>query len=200
MLTFDEATHSYFWCGQRVPGVTSILAPLTDYSSVPRATLDAAATFGKAVHLACELDDLGELDEGALDPALAPYLKAWRDFSRDHEAAWIDIEKPGFHETLRYAGTPDRRGLVRGVLAVVDIKTTAKLMPTVGPQLAAYDNMQLASPGLHRRIGVQLRADGTYHAEIYSDPADWPVFASLLTLRNWCARHNINPNLKELTC
>ena len=197
MLTFDDVAHTYYWNGERVPGVTSILKPLTDYSSVPRATLEAAATFGKAVHMTCELDDLRELDEETLDPALVPYLKAWRDFSRDYEVEWIDIEQPGFHEKLRYAGTPDRRGMVRGLLSVVDIKTTYELMPAVGPQLAAYDNLAPVSPGLHRRIGVQLRADGTYHAQVYTDPTDWPVFASLLTLRNWCARHNINPNLKD---
>ena len=31
-LTFDEATHTYRFNGNVVPGVTSILSPLTDFS------------------------------------------------------------------------------------------------------------------------------------------------------------------------
>lgn len=197
MLTFDDASHTYEWDGRKVPGVTSILAPLTDYSRVPRATLEEAALFGKAVHLACELDDLKDLDEGALDPALAPYLAGWRAFSRDYAVQWDDIEQPGYHKTLGYAGTPDRVGTVRGLRAVVDIKTTVVLYPSVGPQLAAYDQLNTQVAGLQTRLGVQLCADGAYMVKEYTDPSDWPLFCSLLTLRNWCMRHSLHPNFSE---
>lgn len=196
-LTFDDATHTYRFDGQVVPGVTSILAPLTGYGSVPARVLEAAAEFGKAVHKTCELDDLGELYEAALDPALAPYLNAWRQFSADHSVEWEQIERPVYHSTLRYAGTPDRYGLVKGRFAVVDIKSTAELYPAVGPQLAAYANA-LCLPH-SERIAVQLKADGTYVAKTYGDPTDFAVFASLLTLRNWCKRYSITPNLQGLT-
>lgn len=192
-LTFDEASHTYRFNGNVVPGVTSVLSPLTDFSRVPPHVLEAASNFGKAVHRACELDDLGELDEAALDAALVPYLQAWRKFSAEHAVEWDQIEQPIYHPTLRYAGTPDRFGKVRGQIAVVDIKSTAALYPAVGPQLSAYAHA-LVHPYADR-IAVQLKADGTYVAKPYTDPADFPVFASLLTLRNWCARHSITPNL-----
>lgn len=195
VLTFDEATHTYRFGGQVVPGVTSILAPLTDFSRVPPHVLEAAANFGKAVHRACELDDLGELDEATLDDALLPYLQAWRKFSAEHAVQWDQIEQPNYHATLRYAGTPDRFGKVNGRPTVVDIKSTAQLYPSVGPQLAAYANA-LQNPYADR-LAVQLKADGTYVAKPYKDPTDWPVFASLMTLRNWCARHSITPNFKD---
>lgn len=200
VLTFDEATHTYRFGGQVVPGVTSILAPLTGYDSVPASVLEAAANFGKAVHKACELDDLGELDEAALDPALVPYLQAWRQFSADHAVVWHEIEQPVYHPTLRYAGTPDRIGIVRGMDAVVDIKSTADLYPSVGPQLAAYANANRSRLSAHvmQRIAVQLKADGTYRKKTYTDTADFPVFCSLLTLRNWCQRNEITPNLQGL--
>lgn len=191
-LTFDEASHTYHFGGQVVPGVTSILSPLTDFSRVPPAVLEAAANFGKAVHRACELDDLNELDEDALDPALAPYLHAWRKFSAEHDVQWDKIEQPVYHATLRYAGTPDRLGLVKGSRAVVDIKSTAQLYPAVGPQLSAYANAE--KEPYAERLAVQLKADGTYVAKAYKDPTDWPVFASLLTLRTWCKQHSITPN------
>jgi hypothetical protein len=192
VLTFDEASHTYRFGGQVVPGVTSILAPLTNFDRVPPAVLEAASQFGKAVHRACELDDLGELDEAALDPALLPYLTGWRKFSADYAVEWDWVEAPKFNATMRYAGTPDRFGKVRGMHTVVDIKSTAELYPSVGPQLAAYAHA-LQEPYADR-LAVQLKADGTYVAKPYTDRTDWPVFCSLLTLRNWCARYDINPN------
>lgn len=195
MLTFDDATHTYRFGGQVVPGVTSVLSPLTDFGRVPPHVLEAASQFGKAVHRACELDDLGELDEAALDASLVPYLQAWRQFCADHSVEWEQIEEPAYNNTMRYAGTPDRFGLVKGVHTVVDIKSTAQLYPAVGPQLAAY--AQALKVPHAARLAVQLKADGTYTAKPYTDPTDWPVFASLLTLRNWCALHSITPTFKD---
>ena len=194
-LTFDEATHTYRFNGNVVPGVTSVLSPLTDFSRVPPHVLEAASNFGKAVHMACELDDLGTLDEAALDPALVPYLQGWRKFSTDYAVEWDLIEEPVYHATMNYAGTPDRFGNVKGEFTVVDIKSTAQLYPSVGPQLSAYANAK-GNP-FAKRLAVQLKADGTYVAKPYADPTDWPVFASLLTLRNWCARNSITPNFKD---
>jgi hypothetical protein len=195
-LTFDEASHTYRINGLVVPGVTSILKPLTDFDSVPAGVLQAASEFGTAVHLACELDDLGELDDATLDPALVPYLAAWRKFIAEHRVEWELIEARVYNKTLRYAGTVDRCGYVNGAWAVVDIKSTAQLYPSVGPQLAAYAGAIDGSFGLSQRFAVQLKGDGTYTLKQYTDPTDWPVFCSLLTLRNWCARHCITPNLK----
>lgn len=195
VLSFDEATHTYRFGGQVVPGVTSILSPLTDFSRVPPHVLQAAADFGKAVHRACELDDLGELDESTLDAALVPYLQAWRKFSAEHAVGWEQIEQPTYNATMRYAGTPDRFGGVKGRPTVVDIKSTAQLYPAVGPQLAAY--AQALGHPYADRLAVQLKNDGTYVAKFYKDPTDWPVFASLLTLRNWCALHSITPTFKD---
>jgi hypothetical protein len=181
-----------------VPGVTSILAPLCSFEFVNADVLQAAADFGTAVHLACELDDLGTLDEEQLDPALAPYLSAWRKFSRDHEVKWSKIEELVYHPAMGYAGKLDRYGLVMGDDAVVDIKSSAALYPSVGPQLAAYAKAIPDASLLTKRIAVQLRGDGSYIAKKYTSPNDWPVFASLITLRNWCAPHNITPNFKEI--
>lgn len=193
-LAFDAGSHTYRWNGEPVPGVTSILAPLTDFERVPAVVLQAAADFGRAVHLACELHDIGDLDEDALDPELRPYLAGWKRFSAEHAVQWIDIERPVYNAAMRYAGTPDRVGAVAGSLAVVDIKTTAALYPSVGPQLAAY--AYAATRPYAERIAVQLKANGTYTLKRYTDPMDWTVFCSLLTLRNWCQRHSITPHLK----
>lgn len=196
-LTFDAESHTYRFNGQLVPGVTTILKAITDFSAVPPQVLAAAADFGTAVHLACELDDLGQLDESTLDAALVPYLAAWRKFSADHAVQWQLIESPVYHPVMRYAGTLDRFGLVRGMNTVLDIKSSAQLYPSVGPQLAAYEKALPPEFTAVKRMAVQLKADGTYHAQEYSDPTDWPLFCSLLTVRTWCARHSITPTLKD---
>lgn len=198
MLTFDAQSHSYQWNGKPVPSVTSVLSPIVDFSRVPPDVLKAASDFGTAVHLACELDDLGQLDEDSLDPALFAYVYAWRAFSKDHDVAWEVIEQPVYNQRMRYAGTPDRIGDVSGGICAVDIKSTAELYPSVGPQLAAYShafNESLAP--VMGRIAVQLKPDGTYVAKEYKDPTDWPLFCSLLTVRTWCAKNRIEPNFKE---
>lgn len=202
MLAFDAATHRYSWEGKPVPGVTSVLAPLSSMHMVDPDLLQAASAFGTAVHLACELDDLGQLDERDLDPALVPYLAGWRLFSKDWQVQWNGIEEQVYHPKLRYAGTLDRRGTViqpgRNTVeaAIVDIKSGSSLYPSVGPQLAAYSNAVCDGKGEalgYLRLAVQLKDDGTYVAKKYRDATDFALFASLLTLRNWCDRHGVTP-------
>jgi hypothetical protein len=197
-LHFDAYTHTYTYGGRVVPGVTSILAPLTNLSMVPPDVLAAASAFGTAVHKACELWDLDDLDADNLDPELQPYLAAWMRFSSDHRVRWDGIEKKVFHKTLRYAGTLDRRGMVDGTLTVVDIKSSIALYPAVGPQLAAYLHADVRSEitSSVKRLAVQLKGDGTYVIKEYADPLDFSVFTSLLTLQNWCDQHQITPNFQ----
>jgi hypothetical protein len=187
----DEARHRYTLNGAVVPGVSEILAPLVPLKRVDPQVLRAAADFGRAVHRACELDDLGTLDEPALDAALLPYLAAWRAFSRDHRVAWSLIEQRVYQPQWGYAGTVDRYGRVNGCEAVVDLKSGAAFHPTVGPQLAAYAKAIPQATTLTRRIGVLLRPSGHYQVQTYTDARDWAVFASLITLRNFCAMHRL---------
>lgn len=203
-LTFDEETHTYRYQGQIVPGVTSVLKPLMNLQFVDTDVLDAASAFGVAVHKACELDDLGQLDEESLDDALAPYLAAWRKFSRDYEVQWNGVEKKVFHPQLRYAGTLDREGTLKAdprrlqrVHAIVDIKSGTQLYASVGPQLAAYHRALNESSVTTKRLAVQLKGDGTYVAKWHADADDFAVFCSLLTLRNWCGRHGITPDFSQ---
>lgn len=196
MLTFDEAKHEYRFNGAVVPSVTQVLRPLMDLDHVDADLLRRASEFGTAVHLACELSDLNQLDEAALDPALAPYLAGWRKFSREYGCVWDAIETRVYHPTLRYAGTLDRRGLVGGNLAYVDIKSGTALYPSVGPQLAAYATADSGNPGARKRYAVRLFEDG-YELKEYTSPLDWPTFASLITIRNFCNLHRIT--MKEIS-
>lgn len=198
MLIFDAQSHTYRYNGKVVPGVTSILEPISDFSFVSPEVMAAAQALGTAVHLACELDDLGTLDEDELDPLLLPYLSAWRKFCRDYLCAWTHVEARVHNVAMGYAGTLDRKGTVLGKQTVLDIKTSAALYASVGPQTAAYARALPDGAALDR-AAVRLKPDGTYEFKAYRNPMDWPLFCSLLTVRRWCADHRVTPNFKELS-
>lgn len=142
MLSFDEPTHTYRWNGRIVPSVTQILAPLEDFERVPWDVLEAARQFGSHVHQAVHLHILGQLDWQALDPALAPYVRAADKFLASVKADISDAEVRLYSEASRYAGTCDLVAIwkvrTRTRRTLLDWKATAAFPPSAGPQTAAY--------------------------------------------------------------
>lgn len=186
VLTFDNARHEYRLDGAVIPGVTRLLWHLHSFAGVSREVLDAASERGTAVHIACQLWDEDNLDGASVDQAIAGYVEAWKQFTRDFSPNWRHIETRGFHPTLRYAGTVDRAGVIDGRMTVLDIKTGAP-HPVWGIQTAAYAQM-LGMPSA-RRATVKLNDDGTYRLRPWNDPTDWPAFCSLVTLNSWKERN-----------
>ena len=175
--------------GTRLPSVTEILREcrLEDFSYVDAGVLEAAREFGSNVHHACHLHDTGELDWTALDPALVPYLEAWRAFLEDTGAVVIASEQAVVHERLGYAGTPDRVLAWGSRVVIPDLKATAALPRTVGVQTAAYAKAYQAMRGgkeperycIHLKPGVRGR---NYKAHPRRDPAEWSLFLSCLNV------------------
>lgn len=196
-LEFIEEGHEYRWKGARVPGVTGLLEGLHSFAGVPMEILEAARERGSRVHNVCQFFDEGDLDEDALKrdwPEEWGYLQGWKLFLEAARPNWTHIEEPVYHQVLRYAGKPDRRGslTVNGVhhqMAVVEIKTPEVAHPCWGVQLAAYA-AAAGSPGMPR-FSVQLGREGTYKIRQWTDPNDWPVFASLTTLHTWRSKHGL---------
>jgi len=191
MIEFDAFTHTYKVDGLVVPSVTQVLAILEDWSRVNREALTAAGEFGTHVHIACDLDNKGILNEGELDPELLPYLNGWRRFLDESGAHVITGELRVASRSHRYAGTLDALIEWRGAICVVDIKTGATVTQIAGPQLAAYEvayNELLATatavkpePGhrARKRFVVQLAAD-SYRVHEMKNRTDWTVFQSAL--------------------
>lgn len=180
-IVFDEARHEYTVAGRVVPSVTQVLGILQDFGAVPADVLASAAEFGTHVHQACALDNAGQLDEAALDPALAPYLEQWRRFLSESGATVLASELRVFHRGLRYAGTLDVLAQWRGQRCIIDIKT-GQLPRTVGAQTEAYRmayQSQECGEVPRRRYCVQLSADD-YKVHPLTDPADWSLFQSAL--------------------
>lgn len=190
-LQFDEASHTYTVGGIVIPSVTQIIAPLYSFEGIPESILNAKRDLGRAVHTACEYDDDGDLDEGSVSDQVRPYLEAYRAFRRDTGAEVVLNEQKLYNPKHRYAGTIDRRFVIKGELWTVDLKTTASMSPAVGVQLAAYDRLvEEAGERANSKMGaLQLKPDGSYKLHPFSSAADFPVFLSLLNIHNWRAKN-----------
>lgn len=189
-LTFDADTHRYYWNGQLVPGVSTVLGVV--YGDT---YMYATPDFGTTVHKLCERHDLGlplNLDGNVRDDFEAQgCIDSWMRFRAEREFMPWFIEEPLYNSLYRYAGTVDRIGTLgdSGEWAVVDIKTG---QPSAwhGLQLAAYlmaaADMGLIPPeaGMPRRLGVYLRP-GSYEVREYAEPGDGTVFKAALMIHNW---------------
>lgn len=184
-LTFDEEHHTY-WLGPiRVPNVTEIISPLVDLSKAPAFMVEYKKMLGTAVHKACELYDMGVLDETQLDERIIPYLEGWKQFHFDYKPEFIAIEERVLSLDPLYAGTLDRVAVIDDTLTTIDIKTSARLYPSVAIQLTAY---QYAQNGATDSLwAVQLKPNGTYHIERYDSNATalMDVFRACLAVHNW---------------
>jgi len=194
-LTFDPDTHRYYLGGQLIPGVSSVLK-LAQLDARYRDPYEFATTeTGTLVHKVLEDWDTGILlrDEICIPDGTEPYLAAWRTFREAWGFTPVFIEERVWNTIHRYAGTVDRIGTLGDEQwAVVDIKT-GDPAPWHGLQLAAY-LMAAQDRGMFpvgipvpRRIGVYLRANGTYAVEEYEDGRDGITFKAFLMAYNWRA-------------
>lgn len=194
-ITFDPERHAYTVDGRPVPSVTQCLDWLVDWSAVNPEVLAYKSALGTAVHQMVHFDCRGELDEGDLDPVLAPYLEQWRRFLDESGYTVLQSELMVSHR-LGYAGTLD---LVLGRVArkrlkryVCDVKTAQAIPVTVGPQTAAYAEAYKAGGGsCDGRKVLRLWADG-YRLDDLSDGADWSTFISAKNLFHWRARNGVH--------
>ena len=196
-FTFDVASHTYMLDGARLPSVTEIIRPIRqDFSMIGADVLEAKRALGTAVHMACEFDDLGELDDAETDSKIMGYVSAWRKFRDDTQSSVELNEQKLFHPYLKFAGTIDRVAFLRTdedskeSLWLLDIKTSAEPHPSYGVQLSGYSILYGATIGEKydceiKRASVHLRADGSYKFHRYTNPNDEAVFYACRSLIAW---------------
>lgn len=180
MLQFDEETHTYTLAGRTVPSVTQILSFGEDLSRIPAWTAER----GKAVHLAAQFDDEGDLDEESLDPIVRPYLDAYRRWRVKCAPRFLGIELMvwGEHDGLQFCGTIDRVALIEDRLAVLDLKTGSP-RPEHAAQVAAYAvayTQQHDGQCPEHQGCIYLGRDGSYDVRTYDDGAGWEYFVDKL--------------------
>lgn len=185
-LQFDAETHTYRLAGRVVPSVTQALKVLESFEGIPADVLEAARIRGQYVHAACDLLDRDQLDWSSLDPALVPYIEGYQNWLADSDATITASELRVAHKANGYAGTLDRLAIVNGRETLVDVKATAVLPVTVGPQTAAYANAYAVSSGhkAPKRHCLHLNPvfKRGYKFTALTDPGDWSVFLSCLNV------------------
>lgn len=189
-IVCDE-NHQWYVDGIKKPGVTRILNDMrfTDFSGVPADIMKRAQDFGTAVHTATELFDSDNLDFSSLDPALAPYIEAWDKFKRENGVEILEAEVELYSPTYNFCGKPDRLAIVRSQKTVLDIKSSEVMKPSTEIQTAGYEVL-FNIPGL-KRLGVQLKGDGTYKLYPYNNCSDRNTFLYALYVWWWLANNKL---------
>lgn len=173
-----DAEHRYWVAGKRVQGVTEILAGLNLIDT--RWFTEESRIRGTAVHAAVHYFLDNDLDWKSIDPRIRGYVDAAVAFLTDARCKVRLAETRVLHEgPPTFAGTPDFEGEFFGDDSTIDWKSGA-LSAVTGLQLAGYD-MALGGKR-RRRIGVQLRPNGTYKKTDFTDYRDYPRFLAAADL------------------
>ena len=199
-LLFDPVAHRYTLDGRPVLGVTEALKVISaaDYAAVDPEVLAAKALVGQAVHAMIELDCANDLDVDGLDDVLRPYYRCWRNFLVASGFVTVLSESKVASRRYGYAGQLDLFGHLNAIPSTIDAKCVTVVMPSTGPQTAAYthalretrpDLLPVGAPC--RRYALQLRPfgpDGKPMAcpwklhPFTSDAADLRLFLASLTV------------------
>lgn len=185
MLELDRETHQY---SNWLPAVSDIMeaAGLVDKTFFTKESRER----GTMLHLVCEYYDQGDLDEDSVDPAIAGYFEAYKNWRKlsglTEKREWIEI--PVSDKAHTYAGTPDRV-ILRRPRSIVDLKTGSYLKhhPI---QLAAYVNC-LDDPFSYSRFGLYLKDNGKFSVREFPKSeymADLAIFQSALNIYYWKER------------
>lgn len=193
---FVSETHEYFSHGELKLSVTQILneTGLVCYDHIPPAILQRKAEIGTAAHAACHYYDEGDLNESTLDPQVKPYLEGWKKFRRETDFVPRLIEYRGIAtiDGMQYGFTLDRDGILFGKPVLLEIKCTAGVEISWGPQTAAYEmavrEKESDQYRFRSRIAVHLRPNGNYQLVPLNDHQDYAVFKCALILTSWKER------------
>ncbi len=160
-LDFDKETHTYSLDGRVLTPVTDLLKDCgiiqtTFYTG-------KGAENGSRRHLATELLDKDILDWSTIAECDMPYLSAWIQAKEELGIEITSIEEQMYHPLLNYAGTIDRRAIIKDEIYIIDIKTGAKAK-WHELQLILYGLMVEPRPNL---LAVYLKKNGKYAVEKY---------------------------------
>ncbi len=183
-IEFDAPTHTYKLDGRRVPSVTQVLEPATDWSFVPAWQLEAARALGQDVHLAINLMVQQRLDWESVDPAVLPYVNGARRFLKESGATVLASELLLGSERLQVCGTLDLLLEWKGWEYYADWKVCDTIPKTVGAQLSGYEilyaDMYRAGRRNYRarRVSIRLKPNGYTVDRMKPDNGDEAMFTS----------------------
>jgi len=169
----------------KLPSVTTILSPFTDFSGIRPDVLAAAAERGSRVHAACAAHAQGLWADCFLRQEDNGFFKSFLGWANRAVTEFKAVEIELVNAKFGYMGHPD--AIVRmwgdSRLTVIDYKTPMSATKTWLPQIAAYAH--LAREGgydIQRGLAVRLRKKGTSPilTQVDIDGEPWAAFLNAL--------------------
>ena len=186
-LTFDPVKHHYFLGEERLPSVSEVKEPLTDFSMVAPEVMARASAFGTAVHKMVELHLGDQLNMGALDEALFGPLEAfelWLSEVRPFQVetgVLIDVKSRAFDRVA----DPVQLAAYNQLVQENDIREASIERPLASVRYRFAGTPDIIIPPKAGGVITDLRIlylgmDGRYTYTRAYDPNAWPVFGHLL--------------------
>ena len=152
-------------------------------SGVYPEVLEAKREAGSNTHLAIRDIESGIEEAWWEGEPWQPFVSAYQRFKAETNYTATLVEYKVFHDTYQYKGTFDSLGMFNGgkTEALIDVKTSSTMDPSMGYQLAGYDAALPTNPK-RLRLGLQLKNDGTYQVHEYKDKNDSKIFLAALTV------------------
>jgi hypothetical protein len=175
-VRLDETTHRYYDAGgHELPGVSYLLRIMGLQGDFYDRLDPYYAIRGRFIHKACHLDMLGQLDDATVDPAIAGYVSAWREFVRLSGAKMHSMETLCYSDVYQYCGTYDFLGWLTGTgeesLTLLDIKSGGPAKWHIA-QLAADALASQGDQWTRLRVGnLYLKGSGKFSLVIHGEAA-----------------------------
>jgi hypothetical protein len=126
---------------------------------------------------------------GRVHPDMEPYRRHFEEWLAEYQPELICAEGVAWSETHGYAGSFDALARVRGLVEIIDYKTSKDAYPDVALQLTAYQRSDLLiphggtplpMPEINRGAVVHIKPERAVYKPVALDDE---VFATFLALR-----------------
>lgn len=197
-ISYDDARHEYTRMGIRLDSVSSVLPYLSnEWLNANPQVMKRAEGRGRGVAAMIEASLGGALTR--LVSELSVQWNSWEEFRQETGFKVLSNEYCTaselfvYHDLLDYVGRLDLVGVCENLskdVVVIDVKATALVPKTVGPQTAGYFEAYnrcakfYGLPKAKKRAVLWLNAK-SYRYLPLDNPLDWPRFTSRLTDTRW---------------
>jgi hypothetical protein len=194
--------------GTRIPGTTTIISASLGWNKGAlmhwaweegkagrhyRETREAAADAGTLAHAMVEARIRGEafaVPIGASPETIRLAELSYDAFQEWFEGSRLDLVETEMHlvsPTLRFGGTPDAVGRLKGQLALLDWKTSKAIYSDYLIQLAAYEHLWNANRGEQITGGIHVcrfdKTSGGFSHHWWPSEALRPAWRAFVALR-----------------
>lgn len=171
---YEDGPHFYWLKGQRIWSATGVLKAVGYIDD--RYYTHSSAQRGKMVHLGTHHVDDNDLHSPDWPDGMLGYFEAYQEMKLKWKFTPRLREVPLYHPDFIYGVTPDGEGeILGGEPAIIELKSGA--MPWWARYQTALQEIAIRSweekPVWRRRVGIELRPNGSFKPFEFNDPADY---------------------------